>query len=78
MRHMYNRDGMIPYAGKVRASRRWKGSGTRSERFSREEPRKTRETIVAAEVRLANQDHKDRIAAILAGSKWSNHDYTQG
>lgn len=77
MRHMYNSDGMIPYAGKVRASRRWQGSGTRSQRMPKDRPIKTRETIVAAEVRVARQDHKDAIAAILASSRWQ-HNYNEG
>ena len=77
MRHMYNSDGMIPYAGKVRASRRWQGSGTRSQRMPREKKTTRRETIAAAEVRVARQDHKDRIAAILASSRWQ-HNYNEG
>ena len=73
MRHMYDRDGMIPYAGAVRASRRWKSSNYR--------PTKVRTinapSVKAAEVALDTMTHQERIRAILASSKY-HHDYTQG
>lgn len=72
MRHMYDSDGNIPYAGAVRASRRWKSSHTRSGRIrTNDSPKRT---MRAAEVELDNRTHKERIAAILASSKWQ-HNY---
>lgn len=70
MRHMYNSDGMIPYAGSPRASRPWKSSRYRQPgRFSTNLPA---DTILAAEVALDQRTHKEKIADILAQSKWSN------
>lgn len=75
MRHMYDSDGNIPYAGKVRVSRRWKSSQTRSERY-RGTPRQNRPESKAAQVELDTRSHKERIAAILASSKWQ-HNYNE-
>ena len=41
--------------------------------------RKPRQSTLARQEReLATLSHKERIQAILAGSKWNQHDYTQG
>jgi hypothetical protein len=72
MRHMYDSDGNIPYAGAVRASRRWQGSRTRSGQTTTNRRNRT-ETISEAEVRLARSDHKANIAAILASSTWQHN-----
>jgi hypothetical protein len=70
MRSMYDRDGMIPYAGAIRATSRWKSS--RYRHTSVRHIGTPADTIKAAEVALDERTHKERIADILATSKWSN------
>lgn len=69
MRHMYDSDGMIAYAGKARASSPWKGSRYRPRRITVIAPA---DTLKAAEVELDTRTHKERISDILRQSKWSN------
>jgi hypothetical protein len=70
MRHMYDRDGNITYAGKPRASRPWKSS--RYRRPGTVHSNVPEDTVKAAEVELDIRTHKEKIADILAQSKWSN------
>jgi hypothetical protein len=70
MRHMYDSDGMIAYAGTPRASRPWKSS-----RYRRPGTVRTNvpeNTGKAAEVALDQRTHKEKIADILNNSKWCN------
>jgi hypothetical protein len=71
MRHQYDRDGMIPYAGAVRASRRWQSSNYKVARVRTTEPR--RESQKAQEVALDTMTHHERVAAILASSKYTHN-----
>lgn len=71
MRHMYDRDGMIAYAGEVRASVRWRSSRYRKPSQGHRMPLH-RDDAKVAEVELDLRTHKERIADILANSKWSN------
>lgn len=70
MRHMYNSDGMIAYAGSVRVSTPWRSSKYR--RPSQGRISTHRDDAKVAEVALDQRTHKERIADILATSKWSN------
>jgi uncharacterized protein YfaQ (DUF2300 family) len=76
MRGMYDRDGMIAYAGKPRASTRW-----RSSRYKAPSQGRTSlptDTLKAREVELDHRTHKERIADILASSKWNSPEYRMG
>lgn len=71
MRHMYNSDGMIAYAGKPRYSTPWRSSKYRRPSSGYRMPLH-RDDAKVAEVALDQRTHKERIADILATSKWSN------
>lgn len=69
MRHMYNRDGMIPYVGKTRASKPWRSSRSRGYGIARKPS--NYDPTIAVELEYTREDHKRRIAEILSQSKWS-------
>jgi hypothetical protein len=73
MRHMYNSDGMIAYAGKPRASRAWKGSRYRPRKLT---VTNAPESIKADEVALDLRTHQEKIRDILnSGDPRFRHNY---
>lgn len=76
MRHMYDSDGNIPYAGKVRASNRWQPSQRPRRHNRRNRTNEDRPESKAAEVALDLRTHKERIRDILAASPSYRNDFT--
>lgn len=74
MRHMYDSDRMIPYAGAVRASVRWKSSRSRGTGTGNRS--RATDPFKAVEALEAKLSHQERIRAILATTKYT-HDYGQ-